>query len=158
MQYEPVKTIIAELLLKMAVAVDDIVVEEREARPLFHIKTKDSGALIGVGGEHLRALNLIVRKIVERRANTEEAGPFLIDVNDYHGRRIAELKASARLLAERARTFKYDVEMSPMNAYERMIVHAAFADDRDIVTESSGEGKFRHIVLKYKTPNNSFTA
>ena len=41
--------------------------------------------------------------------------------------------------------------MHPMNAYERLIVHSAFTDDPDIETESHGEGKFRRVVLKYKT-------
>ena len=59
--------------------------------------------------------------------------------------------ATVRLLAQRARLFKHDVEMGPMSAYERLVVHELFADDPEIKTESQGEGKFRHIVLKHKT-------
>ena len=70
-------------------------------------------------------------------------------MNSYHKRRLEELRRDARLLGERARAFQHEVELSPMNAYERMIVHAAFSNDLQIVTESRGEGKFRHVVLKY---------
>ncbi len=37
-----------------------------------------------------------------------------------------------------------------MSAYERLVVHELFSEDPDIKTESQGEGKFRHIVLKCK--------
>ena len=58
------------------------------------------------------------------------------------------------MLGERAKVFKYDVEMSPMNSYERRIIHSLFANDREISTESVGEGKVRRVVLKY-TNNKS---
>lgn len=53
------------------------------------------------------------------------------------------------MLAERARTFKHDVEMSPMSPYDRLIVHASLTGLPDIKTESLGEGQVRHIVIKY---------
>ena len=56
----------------------------------------------------------------------------------------------ARMLAQRARLFKHDVEMEPKSAYERLVIHELFSNDPEIKTESAGEGKFRHIVLKYK--------
>jgi spoIIIJ-associated protein len=61
------------------------------------------------------------------------------------------------MLAQRARLFKHDVEMSPMNPYERLVVHELFAEDPEIVTESAGEGKFRHIVLKYRSAQKNET-
>ena len=53
-------------------------------------------------------------------------------------------------MAERARFFKKDIEMSPMTAYERMIVHSSFSDFPDIETESFGGGRDRFVVIKYK--------
>jgi len=60
------------------------------------------------------------------------------------------VRQNARMLAQRARLFKHDVELAPQSAYERLVVHELFAEDPEIKTESAGEGKFRHIVLKYK--------
>jgi len=40
--------------------------------------------------------------------------------------------------------------MTPMSAYERMIIHALFTNDPNIMTESEGMGKNRHIILKYR--------
>ena len=37
-----------------------------------------------------------------------------------------------------------------MNSYERRVVHAKLSDWRDVYTESEGEGKDRHVVIKPK--------
>lgn len=144
-----IKTVVEELLGQMTISIDSIEVVVNDIHPIFSIRTRDSGILIGNQGETLRALNYIVKKMVESRLG-EEPEHFLVDVNGYHERRIKEIRDQAKMLAERARMFQYDVEMHPMNAYERLIVHSAFTDDPDIETESHGEGKFRRVVLKYK--------
>jgi spoIIIJ-associated protein len=84
------------------------------------------------------------------RAHGEEAAVFLIDVNGHHETQMERVRQEARVLAQRARLFKHDVEMPPLSSYERLVVHEMFAEDPEIDTESAGEGKFRHIVLKYK--------
>jgi len=44
------------------------------------------------------------------------------------------LRENAKLLAQRARLFKHDVELSPMSSYERLVVHELFAEDAEIET------------------------
>ncbi len=137
------------LLEKLEVSIDSLEVREGH-RTVLSIRSSDSARLIGPNGEHLRSLNTIARRLVETK-HGEEAANFLIDVNDYHEAQLEKVRANARMLAQRARLFKHDVEMSPMSPYERLIVHELFAEDPEIKTESAGEGKFRHIVLKYRT-------
>jgi len=149
MQEETVKKIIEEFLKKLPVEFDSVEVIQSDIHPIFSIKTKDSGALIGSRGENLQALNHLVKKIVEKNLNEGETLQLMLDVNEYRSRQIEDIKSKAKMLAERARLFKYDVEMSPMNAYERMVVHATFTDDPNIMTESYGDGKFRRVVIKY---------
>jgi spoIIIJ-associated protein len=132
----------------------DVEVESIEVtgthRTIVAVSTKtDSNRLIGPSGEHLRALNSIMRRMIETKYG-EEAATFLVDVNGYHETQMEAVRANARMLAQRARLFKHDVEMSPMSEYERLVVHELFAEDPEIKTESQGEGKFRHIVLKHK--------
>ena len=122
------------------------------------VRSGDSKDLIGQGGETLRALNTLAKRMVEAKmgksldeAGVKEATSFLIDVNDYHEAELERVRASARMLAQRARLFKHDVELPPQSPYERLVVHELFAEDPEIKTESAGEGKFRHVVLKYKT-------
>jgi spoIIIJ-associated protein len=143
------KDTILSLLTSLGTPPEEISVTSGH-RTVVAVSSKDSKDLIGPGGEHLRALNAIARRMIETR-HGEEAASFLIDVNGYYEEKMETVRQNARLLAQRARLFKHDVEMSPMSPYERLVVHELFSDDPEIKTESEGQGKFRHIVLKYKT-------
>ena len=52
-------------------------------------------------------------------------------------------------MAERARYFKANVEIDPMSAFDRRIVHEFLSDATDIKTESDGTGLNRRIIIKY---------
>ncbi|MES2007214.1 MAG: R3H domain-containing nucleic acid-binding protein [Patescibacteria group bacterium] len=149
MPVELLKQTVTELLTLLDVEIETLTVREGH-RTVVAVTSSDSTRLIGPNGEHLRALNAVARRLVEK-SHGEEAGSFLIDVNNYHEQQMEQVRDNARLLAQRARLFKHDVEMGPMSAYERLVVHELFAEDPEIKTESQGEGKFRHIVLKHKT-------
>jgi len=142
------KDFTAEFLEKLGVAVDSIDVQQGH-RTVVAVSSPDSMLLIGEGGDTLRALNSIARRLIEAKYGAEAAS-FLIDINGHHESQMEGVRQNARTLAQRARLFKHDVEMPPLSAYERLVVHELFADDPEIKTESAGEGKFRHIVLKYK--------
>lgn len=145
---------LAEKLLRSLGEEFDHVEVSGDTRTVVHVRAKDGKRLIGPHGEHLRALNTVMKRLVEKRHGEEKAN-FIVDVNRYHEERLDTLRANARMLAQRARLFKHPVEMSPMSAYERLVIHELFAEDPEIETESEGEGKFRHIVLKYKTIQDS---
>ncbi len=144
---EKITNEIKRFLDRLSVVVDSIEVREHKLHPIFSIQTKDSALLIGNQGETLQALNHIIKKIVVR--NDLEDVKFLIDVNGYQERRLKELEKQAGLLADRARAFKHDVELDPMNAYDRMVIHSLFTNDPHIETSSFGEGRFRRVVLRY---------
>lgn len=155
MRDHDIQRIITDLLSAMGMMIDGVAIVDDGSHPVFEVRTRDSALLIGNQGERLKDFNYLVKRIVERRLGRAEASRFLLDVNGYQRKHIGELRNRAKILAERARLFKYDVEMSPMNAYERMIVHATFADDPDIKTESLGEGKFRRVVIRYRDRSDS---
>jgi spoIIIJ-associated protein len=149
MNNEEIKQVIEKFIGYLGVRVDSIeIVREGENHAVFFIHTNDSKVLIGPGGEHLKSLNMLVKIIATR--GTEQHANFLIDVNGYYSRHISEVKKNAKTLADRVRMFHAPIELSPMNAYDRMLVHSAFADDPEIETASEGEGKYRRVVLKYK--------
>ncbi len=139
---------VTELFSKLGVSTDSIALSEGP-RTVVRVQSPDAQAIVGQDGESLRALNTIARRMVEKK-HGEEAANFLIDINDYHENQLEVVRKNALMLAQRARLFKHDVELPPMSSYERLVVHELFADDAEIKTESAGEGKFRHIVLKYK--------
>lgn len=140
---------LTESLLRVLGEEFDAVEVSGETRTVVHVTAKDGKRLIGPHGEHLRALNTVLKRLVEKK-HGDDATNFLVDVNCYHEERLDTLRANARMLAQRARLFKHPVELSPMSPYERLVIHEMFAEDPEIATESQGEGKFRHVVLKYR--------
>lgn len=152
MSTDETKNLIIEFLRKLTIDFDGIDVVDNPAtkKPRFIVKTNDSKLLIGNRGANLQAFNHVVKQAARKKSpNDEASADFLVDVNNYYGKRIDEVIYQAKITAERVRMFKRDIEMLPMNAYERLLIHSFFSDDASITTESQGEGKFRKIVLKY---------
>ena len=162
METQFIKKTIEDLLSLLDVSYElTIINDESTGTICFHIKTEDPQILIGREGAHLAALSHIIKRITDKTnlpapgvarqagGNTKEQTSFVVDVNNYQGKKTEELKSKAAMLAERARYFKSDVEMSPATAYERMIIHSIFSSTKDIKTESMGEGKNRRVVIKY---------
>jgi spoIIIJ-associated protein len=147
------KDIIEKTLTALGVPFSVEVIDDTDIHmTVFNITTEESNIMIGHNGEHLQSLSHLIKKMSdhhsteERRASKEV---FLIDINNYQRKRINELKDKATILAERAKYFKSSVEMEPMSPYERMIIHSIFAENREVATESIGQGRERRIVLKY---------
>lgn len=145
-----VQEIIQSLIEKMGVSASVDMLEYFDGTR-FNIQTTDGGVLIGEGGDHLKSINHIVHRIAEKQIiRTEEYTPlqFVVDVNDYHKERADYLHELARMSAQRVRYFKKEVEMRPMPAFERRIIHTALMEYPDIKTESVGEGMDRRVVIK----------
>lgn len=149
---EDVEKILSDLLAAMGTNHNGITRLDVAGQTVYSIGMDDSRSLIGMHGDTLHAIDFLVKKIVEQRAQknpSEEVPLFLIDVNDYRSRQIRDLQAKALMMAERARSFQYDVELNPMSAYERLIVHTTLQDAPNIKTESQGEGRNRRVVIRY---------
>ncbi len=59
------------------------------------------------------------------------------------------IRAVAHMMSERARYFKSSVEIDPMPAFDRRVVHEFLAQAPDLKTESIGFGPTRRVVIKY---------
>lgn len=157
-----VTTIIEELLDAAGVEYSNVIESELAGQTIYSIVTKETAhALIGFHGDTIHAIDSLVKKIAEKRlpagsegggwtdGNNGNRGLFLVDINDHRTKQIKDLQAKALIMAERARSFQYDVELSPMSAYERLIVHTTLAEASHVKTESQGEGRNRRVVIKY---------
>jgi len=119
---------------------------EGEVVPLaFNVNGDDLGILIGRRGQTLASLQYIVRLIVGNR--TEAWLPIVIDVEGYKQRRYAALQALAERIAEQVKTRGVPFTLEPMSPYERRIIHLTLADHPDVITESTGEGEARKVVI-----------
>ena len=149
---EHVERVIKELLDTVGLPYSKITKGDIAGQTVFTIHADDARSLIGMHGDTIHAIDTLVKKIVEKKTESDgNTAPlhFLVDVNDYRVKHIKELQTKAIMMAERARSFQYDVELSPMSAYERLIVHATLSESPNIKTESQGEGRERRIVIRY---------
>lgn len=147
-----IESTLTGLLDSLGVSYQGVERTEVAGQHIFSIKAEDGRMLIGPHGDIIHAIDYLVKKIVDERAAKADMGkvaPFLVDIGDYRTKQIKELEAKARIMAERARSFRYDVELSPMSAYERLIVHTALAGAPQVKTESHGEGRGRRVVIRY---------
>ena len=129
----------------------DVVVNLKEADneetggPVFEIEGDDSGLLIGRKGETLRSLQFLTRFIVGRQ--TGERANLSLDVEGYDERRKQSLANLANRVAQRVVKTGRSIELEPMSARERRLVHVALAENSEVYTESSGEGRDRRVVV-----------
>ena len=134
---------------------DDVSVSHDEKAGIvwFTITTNNAHVLLAKETEVLSALNHIATKVSERYLKeTNNRLRVVIDAGGVERKKIENLRSIAHMMAERARYFKSTVALDAMPPYDRRIVHEFLADLPDIVTESKGEGRDRHIVVAYKEP------
>lgn len=148
-----IKEVIARLLIHMGVRVDAIAVSPQSAgtdTTLFSITIPDTTLLIGTHSEYLDAFDHLVRRIVAKKIGVETTLRFCIDINQYKHHRAEALRERARGWAQQVLKSKSDVVCDPMTSYDRMVVHTELKTIPNIKTESVGEGRERHIVVKYQ--------
>lgn len=104
----------------------------------------DVGLLIGKHGQTIDAVQYLANAIA-RSAGEEQA--VVVDAAGYRARREKALRALARKAAERAAATGRRVELEPMTAVERRIVHEALKDDPEVETLSEGAEPNRHVVV-----------
>lgn len=81
-------------------------------------------------------------------AHKTKQPPVFIDVNNYRKNREDLIIKLAKAAAKKTSSEKKVVALPPMNAYERRLIHAELATHPDVKTESEGEGKGRHVVIR----------
>lgn len=104
-----------------------------------------NGFLIGQQGETMRALQFMVSNALKN--NGYEITRVSVDVADYKKARADRLAETAQEWIKQVKESGKDRELNPMNAADRRTVHKV-AGEYGLTTESVGEGRDRHIVLK----------
>jgi spoIIIJ-associated protein len=70
-----------------------------------------------------------------------------VDIEEYRGRREAQLRALARKAADRVKETGRAVQLEPMTALERRWIHVELQEMDNIATESAGEEPERRVVV-----------
>ncbi|HEX2178907.1 MAG TPA: RNA-binding cell elongation regulator Jag/EloR [Actinomycetota bacterium] len=105
----------------------------------------DGGLLIGSRGQTLEAIQELLRTVVQRQAQTRVR--VTLDVEGYRERRREAVRRMAEQAAERA-IEDGEVELEPMNAYERKIVHETIAGIDGISSFSEGQEPRRRVLIQ----------
>jgi spoIIIJ-associated protein len=158
--HDMIETILKELLAALGLPNTKVNRVQAVGQTIYSIEAGENARpLIGAHGDTIHAIDFLVKKMIERKLSptmNSEGAPeentlpmFLVDVNDYRTKQIKDLETKALMMAERARSFQYDVELTPMSGYERLIIHTALQDAPNVKTESQGEGRNRRVVIKY---------
>ncbi len=102
--------------------------------------------LIGTQGNHLLALQHVVRCLLRRQLREEIR--IVVDVNGYRARREKSLLGLAEEVARKAHHTGRAVVLQPMSAADRRMIHTALANHKNIITESLGDEPNRRVVIR----------
>lgn len=111
------------------------------------IEASDPGRLIGFRGETLDALQLLVNQIVSRKY-ADQYKRVVIDVSGWKKNKEGELERRARAWADDVLQSGSPLELDPMPAWQRRIVHMVVSEISGVQSESTGEGLDRHLLIK----------
>lgn len=145
------KNLIEEFLTKSGLHYDElnILLDLDSGSYMASIRSNDARHIIGRDGDGLQNINFLLRRIVEAKHGLE-APRLMLDINGFQKEKNDRIKTVAHMMAERSRFFKSRVELEPMNAYERRIVHEYVSKHPDLLSESAGSGRVRHVVISWK--------
>jgi spoIIIJ-associated protein len=101
---------------------------------LLDVKTDDAGRLIGRQGQTLSDLQYITNRLLFQQ--DASAPKVMVDVGGYRAQAREALVKKAKDAAEKVRRWGDTVELEPMTAFDRRVVHQALKDDPDVETHS----------------------
>ena len=112
------------------------------------METRDSGMVIGYHGEVLESLQLILSLAVAKKL--DRFVRMSIEVDDYKKSRTDYLQKLALSAKEKALSEQKEQVLLSLKSWERRIIHLFLQEDGEVVSESSGEGRERVLVIKPK--------
>jgi spoIIIJ-associated protein len=113
---------------------------------LLDVKTEDSGRLIGRQGQTLSDLQYITNRLLFQQ--DPSAPKIMVDVSGYRAQAREALVKKAKEAAEKVRRWGDVVELEPLSAFDRRIIHQALKDDPTIETHSvEVEGTEKKVIL-----------
>ncbi len=107
---------------------------------------RELGLVIGKHGQTIDAIQYLANAIVWRNRG-DERKPVVVDAAGYRARRQSSLDALATRSADRAVSSGEPVELDPMTAVERKVVHVCLQDHPGVTTRSEGTEPNRFVVI-----------
>ena len=112
------------------------------------METKDTGLVIGYHGEGLESLQLMLSLMISKKIGRFQR--VSIEVDGYKKNRTEYLHKIAIQTKEKALSENKEQVLVSLKPWERRIVHMYLQNDDQVISESTGEGKERVLVIKPK--------
>lgn len=139
---EEVKTFVEKMGFNMLHAPE---VKKEDNRLSITLFIDEPRSLIGERGVNLHALQLLLRLINLKKYDPEVK--LDIDINGYKQKRAEFLREMALGNRRRALEEKRIIELEPMTAFDRRIIHTTLSEFGDVKTESAGETPYRRVII-----------
>lgn len=139
------KKYLEDILSFFGLNTDVYATSEDEVIELEVPSTHLNGFLIGQHGENMRALQFLVSNALKNQGHVYTR--VNVDIADYKKQRAERLSERATEWVKQVKERGEPMDLKPMNAVDRRTVHK-LAQEYGLISESVGEGRERHIVLK----------
>lgn len=135
-------------LLGMLLLEGSYEIEEVQDNFSVSIETKDAGRLIGARGESLDGLQLLINQIMSRKTGEGEFKKVLLDVEGWRKQKQEDLSQMANEWGKQVLDTGKEMEVEPQSSWQRRVVHTVISEIGGLTSESVGEGRDRHIVIR----------
>ncbi len=122
--------------------------KENEAFVVDINASDETGLLIGKKGETLNSIQTILGVLLKQKIG--EWQRVVVNVGDYREKEEDYLKNLASSTAERAKETGEPQNLYNLKPWQRRIIHMTLSEDKELVTESAGEGEDRYLVVTVK--------
>ena len=120
-------------------------VEEKEKRIYISVTGDDINYLIGYRGETLNYLQLIFSNVANK--SLKHKCSVILDIENYREKRKVVLEELAEKISKTVVKNRKKIELEPMSAYERKIIHTKLQNNSKVKTYSVGEEPNRRIIV-----------
>lgn len=107
----------------------------------------NNSILIGKEGKTLNAIQTLLKQSLKEAAQISLK--ISVDVGNYKLKKMKNIEREVKELAKEVEKSHLEVSLDPMNSYERRLVHNIINEYSNLETESFGDGKERHVVIRY---------
>jgi spoIIIJ-associated protein len=139
------KKYLEDLLSFFGLNTDVYATSDDEVIQLSVPSTHLNGFLIGQAGENMRSLQYLCSTALKNNGYAHNR--VNVDIADYKKQRAERLREKAETWVKQVQSSGEAMDLEPMNAADRRVVHQ-LAAEYGLLSESAGEGRDRHIVLK----------
>ena len=127
----------------------EIVHDKENEAIMVNLKSDDStGLIIGRRGETISAIQSVLGMMVRQKAGGWVR--IMLNIGDWREKQEEQLKELATSAAQRARETGEAQMLYNLSASQRRVIHMTLSEEKDIKTESEGEGRDRHLVINLK--------